>query len=334
MSTAVSPHNGPSIIVPARFQGRPPAETLGDGISTGFPVIRIRGSKWWISTGKDEEHRIPLEAIDVVILRAPAFASRAYYKGYKGDRSKGERPLCSSLQGKRPDPGVPEPQSELCDLCPRNKTYTNDKGMQVRDCSNGKRLAVLPWFWTKDVLGKPLLRPCLLRVPGASLQALKAYGDTLARSGVPYYALLTRISFEQKKEYPKMIFAYNNEVQMDDDSAVIIDQMRESSDALFITGENAGSMREIEGTEEPAPAPKPKPTAVSLAQWDAASKTDEETDEVKEVEAEIILPEKKAKPKKEKVYATPVTVKAEVDTVDAGDETDDALKSEVLKLLG
>src|SRR5438552_8255997 len=113
MSTAVAPASGNKIIVPQRFQGRKSTETLGDGISSGFPIIRIRGSKWWISTGKDQEHRIPLDAIDVVILRAPTFASRAYYKGYKGDRSKGERPICSSLRGKRPDPGVPEPQSQL-----------------------------------------------------------------------------------------------------------------------------------------------------------------------------------------------------------------------------
>ncbi len=341
MSTAVSRPTG-GIVVPTRFQNRAPQGTLGDGISSGFPIIRIRGSKWWLSTGKDEEHRIPVDDLDVVILRAPPFASRAYYKGYKGDRSKGERPLCSSLHGDRPDSDVPEPQSELCGMCPRNQTYTNDRGMKVRDCSNGKRLAVLPWVsWTTELLGKPLLRPCLLRVPGASLQALKVYGEELDRAGVPYYGLLTRISFEEKKEYPQMIFNYNTEIQLDDESAAIIDEMRETADARFITGENAQSMREIDHGEAEKTPPaeviqKPKPAAVSLAQAVKASKVVEATGETVAVEAEILAP-KVTNGKgpqtlaKGKIDDDPSTVNVEVD---AGDASDDDLKNEVLKLLG
>lgn len=345
MSTALTPLKG-GLTVPARFQNRGVQETLGDGISSGFPIIRIRGSKWRLSTGKDEEHLVPLDEIDVVILRSPSFAARAYYKGYKGAGSKGERPLCSSLHGVRPDADVPQPQSELCASCPRNQTYTNDKGIKVRDCSNGKRLAVLPWVsWTSELLGKPLLRPCLLRVPGASLGALKSYGEELGRAGVPYYSLLTTISFDDSTEYPKMIFNYNTEVQLDDDSAAIIDEMRETSEARFITGESAQSMREVDHQEEEETKPvvhKPKPAAVSLAAAVKAAKAAEETEAQVPLDGEVLPPPKETKVKETKVKETKAkeakeakeTKAAVTEEVDAADGIDDTFKAEVLALLG
>jgi hypothetical protein len=329
------------IQLPARFKGRADnASALGEGISSGFPIIRLRGKQWSLSTGKDEEHDIDLQAIDVVILRAPPFNSRSYYESYKGAGSKGQRPICWSMDGKRPDTDVPEPESTLCDTCERNRTYTNDKGMKVRDCSNGKRLAVLPWVtWTTELLGKPLLRPCLLRVPGSSLQALKAFGEDAGRLGFPYYGFVTTISFDRKAEFPKLIFNVNNEIQLDDESAEIIDAMREQSDAYFITGERTSGARTVGGDHEEAvqeEAPKPKPKAVSLAQAVAASKV--EDGETKEVEAEIIPPEKpkKAGPKTKVTHngKEPAETKAPEAEADAGDEAGDDLKNEVLGILG
>lgn len=345
MSTEVARPLG-GLVVPKRFQNRGEQPSLGEGISSGFPIIRIRGSKWRLSTGKGEEKVVPSTEIDVVILRSPGFASRAYYKGYKQGQ-KGERPICSSLQGKRPDADVEDKQSDLCDTCKRNQTYTNDKGIKVRDCSNGKRLAVLPWIdWTAALLGKPLIRPCLLRVPGASLQALKAYGEELGRAGVPYYGLLTRLSFDPETEYPKIEFNYNTDVQLDDDSAALIDEMRETSDARAITGETGASTREVDHEEE-EPKPEvvhtPKPAAVSLAQ--AFKKAKEEVVEEAQVplDGEVLPPPKETKGPKTKVThngkapvnkqvdVKPETVNTEVDTADEGD---DALKNEVLALLG
>src|SRR5260221_1724230 len=299
MTNEVTAHKGSLPVVPEKFRNRnaqEEARKLGAGISSGYPIIRIRGSKWWLSVGKDEEYRVPpttivvdgkkkvVDLIDVVILRTPDFASRAYYKGYKGDRSKGERPICSSLQGIVPDPGVEKRQHPTCAGCPRNETYTNDKGMKVRDCSNGKRLAVLPWpTWTQPLLGKPILRPALLRVPGASLKPLRDYAEHLGRLGVSFYGLVTRITFEEGKEFPKMIFDYNSDIKIDEKSADVIDELRELSDALVITGESAGTLREVAGTEaeeeeeyQTPPAQQEPPAAVNLADLVAASKRDEE----------------------------------------------------------
>jgi hypothetical protein len=345
------------LVVPKRFQNRGEQPSLGEGISSGFPIIRIRGSKWRLSTGKGEEKVVPSTVIDVVILRSPGFASRAYYKGYKQGQ-KGERPICSSLQGKRPDADVEDKQSDLCDTCKRNQTYTNDKGIKVRDCSNGKRLAVLPWIdWTTELLGKPLIRPTLLRVPGASLQALKAYGEELGRAGVPYYGLLTRLSFDPETEYPKIEFNYNTDIQLDDDSAALIDEMRETADARTITGETGASTREVDHEEEEPKAEivhKPKPAAVSLAQAFKKAKEetiDPETGEV--LEGEVIPPQKangkgpqtlvthngkakadtNKKPVNKKVDTKPETVNEGVDAGE-GDGADESLKNEVLALLG
>jgi hypothetical protein len=334
-------------VVPARYRNQK-VEVLGRGISSGFPIIRIKGKEWSLSMGKDEEHDIESRSIEVVILKDTGVNSRQYYPGgYQGAGSKGKRPTCWSLDGKRPEADVQEPESPLCDTCAQNRTYTNEEGRKVRNCQNGRRLAVLPWVtWTTELLGKPLLKPCLLRVPGASLQALMKYGEDLGRLGVPYFAMLTRISFEKKSEFPKLVF---EKVQvLDDQSLDIIDELCALSDISYITGEkSAGGMKVVnEDAEEEAPevkAPAPKPAAVSLAQAFAAAKTEAAT-EVKE--GEILPPEKpkKASPKVKvthngKAPEEPKPVEAQGKTVVADTPTDDgdddqALRDEVMKLVG
>jgi hypothetical protein len=150
-------------------------------------------------------------------------------------------------------------------------------------------------------------------------------------------------------EYPKIIFNYNTEVNLDDDSAAIIDEMRETADARFITGENAQSMREVDHDEEKAEGPKevvhtPKPAAVNLAGLVKAAKTEAKEEAQVPLDGEVLPPQKgpqtlvngkAAKATKAtvkpKVDAKPETVNTEVDTAD---ESDGDLKSEVLALLG
>jgi len=351
MSTEVAPTG--KLVVPARYRNQK-VEQLGTGISSGFPIIRIKGKEWSLSMGKDEEYDIDGRSIDVVILRDPAINSRTYYPGgYQGAASKGKRPTCWSMDGKRPDADVEEPESPVCDTCPRNRTHTNDQGMKVRDCANGRRLAVLPWpEWTTALLGKPLIKPCLLRVPGASLQALKVYGEDLGRMGFPYFALRTTISFEKKSEFPKLIFEKG--VVLKDEELDIIDELRILSDISYITGENG--MRTVGGGGEPAEpeevkAPAPKPAAVSLAQAYAAAKTEAAT-EVKE--GEILPPEKPKKVRKVQVThngKAPEPAPAETapqeaqgeshpepknvePAAEAVEDDDEALRNEVMNLLG
>jgi hypothetical protein len=156
-------------------------------------------------------------------------------------------------------------------------------------------------------------------------------------------------------EYPKIIFNYNTEVQLDDDSAAIIDEMRETSDAMFITGENAQSMREVDHEEEAKPEETkpvvhtPKPAAVNLAGLVKAAKTEAKEETKAPLEGEVLPPQKgpntlvngkaakatKAKPSVKNTSGDMApTTASQVSEADAADESDGDLKSEVLALLG
>ena len=50
--------------------------------------------------------------------------------------------------------------------------------------------------------------PCLLRVPAASLGDLADYGRALKKRGIPYQAVVTKLSFDPDASYPKINFQF------------------------------------------------------------------------------------------------------------------------------
>jgi hypothetical protein len=75
----------------------------------------------------------------------------------------------------------------------------NDDGSKGFECSNSKRLAVAMVNAIDD--------PMLIRVPGASLKGLTAYADTLAKRGVVYQQVVTKVSFDPQVAHPQLVFS-------------------------------------------------------------------------------------------------------------------------------
>jgi hypothetical protein len=142
----------------------------------------------------------------VIILRQAQNKSKAYFENYE-EGSK-DAPVCTSSDNIVPDIGVLHKQSETCGMCPRNVFKLNEKGIKVKECSDAKRLSVIPMpAQTTKLLGAPLIEPVFLRVPAASLQGLSQMGDATKRMGYAYFSFITRIDFDPDKAYPKMRFS-------------------------------------------------------------------------------------------------------------------------------
>jgi hypothetical protein len=136
--------------------------------------------------------------------------------------------------------------------------------------------------------------PMLLRVPPASIKGLGEYGQMLAKRGVGYNMVVTKVAFDMDAESPKLTFTPVG--LLDDDgfnevqealNSDIVNNILGASLATVAAAVEAAPAAEAEEVEE-APAPKAKP-AVSKAKTVTAD----------EVEAAVEAAEKpapKAKP--------------------------------------
>lgn len=185
--------------------------TLTDGVSQGFPVISIRGSKWRVKfageekviTNEDDE---PRPSIDVVLLKGSSAISKAYYvKRYT--EGSDEQPDCYSMDGEKPDPASPKKQSPRCMTCPKNQfgSRITDDGKKAKACSDVRRVAVLA---AEDLSCEVHGSPMLLRVPAMSLPSLKEYGKQFEVRGIPYNAVVTRLGFDPNTAYPAIRFRF------------------------------------------------------------------------------------------------------------------------------
>jgi hypothetical protein len=237
------------INIASAFKHLDPNQGLGQGIGGGFPVIGIKGKVWSLKYQGEtyyftrDDDGTPLPYLDVVMLVENPNKSKTYYPLGTYTEDAANQPTCSSLNGDVPDPGVPIPQSPTCGNCKRNVWTILPTGNKGQECRDSKRVAVLLMpAMTAKMLDAPLLEPCLLRVPGGSLQALKTYGNSLRHRGAHPAAVVTRITFAREKQ-----FEMNFELKqpLTNDEAPVIMDLLDSQQTQGIIGRQT-AIHEIE----------------------------------------------------------------------------------------
>lgn len=184
-------------------------EALNDELVSGgpgFPVISIKGKTFAIVRGGEREilpnpkdPDSPATSIDVVILKANKGTSKIYY-AKKYEEGSDDKPTCYSSDGITPELDSQELQSPKCATCKQNVwgSRISDTGKKTKACADGKRLAVT----TPDQLNEPYL----IRVPPASLSGLTDYAQFLAKRGVKYNMVVTKIGFDAAAATPKLTY--------------------------------------------------------------------------------------------------------------------------------
>jgi hypothetical protein len=260
----------------------------------GFPVISIKGKVFAIvrdgertvlPNPKDPES--PATAIDVVLLKANKGTSKVFYlKGYDKDNSEGQKPDCYSSDGIAPAADAQTPQAKKCATCPHNQwgSKISDKGAtKGKACSDTVRMAVAAAGQVND--------PMLLRVPPASIKALGEYGQMLAKRGVGYNMVVTKVAFDMEAESPKLTF---KPVGFLDDAAFAEVQETIQSDLVAnILGASPVPL----ALEAPADEPEIKGTPPKAAVKTKTVTEDEVTEAVAAAEAKpVAKPKPAAKP--------------------------------------
>lgn len=234
----------------------------------GFPSISIKGKVFAVvRDGEREVLRNPKDpesaatSLDVVLLKANKGTSKVFYlKGYDKDSSEGQKPDCYSNDGIEPAADSQNKQAKKCATCPHNQwgSRISEKGAtKGKACNDTVRMAVAAAGMLND--------PMLLRVPPASIRALGEYGQTLAKRGVAYNMVVTKVAFDMDAESPKLTFkpvgflddAAYAEVQETIGSSIVDNILG----ASFNVVDAAPAEKPEVAEEEPAPAPKPTPVA-------------------------------------------------------------------------
>ena len=175
--------------------------------ATGFPVMSIKGKVFTmvqdgsrtVLTKPDDPEEVA-QSIGVVFLRANMHTKVYYNKKYSEGESDGARPDCYSYDGQAPSPNAQTPQSKKCAVCPHNQWGARvgaDGEAKGKACQDNARIAIS----TPDNMN-----PTLLRVPPASLKALKEMLRTVASRKVPYNAVVVKIGFDREAPSPKLTF--------------------------------------------------------------------------------------------------------------------------------
>lgn len=234
----------------------------------GFPVISIKGKVFAVV--RDGEREIQMNpkdpdsaatSLNVVLLKANKGTSKVFYlKGYDKDTSEGQKPDCYSADGIEPAADAQNKQAKKCATCPHNQwgSRISEKGAtKGKACSDTVRVAVAPAGQINDAM--------LLRVPPASIKALGEYGQMLAKRGVGYSMVVTKVGFDLQAESPKLTFTPVG--LLDDAGWAEVQEMRNADIVSNILGANPVAIEapaaEPEVEEAPAEKPQPAPKAAA-----------------------------------------------------------------------
>jgi hypothetical protein len=238
------------------FKHLDPNKGLAGGVTAGFSSIRYKGKILALQHGgklypfKRDDDGSPLTYLDLIILGTNDVVSKVYYGEWNEDNASG--PICASLKGDVPDPGVSIPQSKTCAICPHNEWITKPNGRRGKECQDHKRMAVLLMpSMTKKMLGTPLMEPVYLKIPPGSLRSLLKFSNELQHEGIPSAAVVTRVSFSQDQT-----FEFNFEVIQaltDKEAPRVLPMMDDAQTLAIINGGSVSGMRELPAPEKKAP---------------------------------------------------------------------------------
>jgi hypothetical protein len=229
----------------------------------GFPVVSIKGKVFAVVRDGDREIQMnpkdpdsAATSLNVVLLKANKGTSKVFYiKGYDKDSSEGQKPDCYSNDGVEPAGDAQNKQAKKCATCPHNQwgSRVSEKGAtKGKACADAVRMAVAPAGQINDAM--------LLRVPPASIKSLGEYGQMLAKRGVGYNMVVTKVGFDLQAESPKLTFSAVG--LLDDEGFAEVQEIAASDIVANILGSSVAAAIAAEApAEEEAPAPVAKPKA-------------------------------------------------------------------------
>ena len=201
--TNIVPFNQAAL--PAFMQQLAGAANINDQAAAGIggesiDHISIKGGRFHIIRNGQQPQTLELFALRVIIVHANPGVTKAYYDTPWNPDQDAEAPACSSDDGIAPRSDSPRPQCGTCAVCPQNQFGSKvnaQTGKESKACTDKKCIAIV----TPGNEAGEMLR---LQIP---TMAMKDFGAFLrGLPNVPYYAVVTEITFDTTVSYPKIKF--------------------------------------------------------------------------------------------------------------------------------
>lgn len=235
------------------------SDVVSGGI--GFPILSIKGKVFTLVKGserkiltRDDDPEESLQSLTVAVTRANSRTRVFYMKGYsEGDEGVAARPDCYSSDGVAPATDAQHPQSSKCQSCKHavwgSKVRTDGGEAKGTACTVNTRLAVIDPNKIAEISDEDT-HHLLLRVPAGSRKNFEEIVKKAETRGIPYNALVLKLSFDKEAATPKLVFKVQG--LLDDEAYAKINGMRENDTVKEIVG--LGPQRAALPAPEQAPA--------------------------------------------------------------------------------
>lgn len=178
----------------------------GGAVSTGNKRISIAGGVFRKMANGKEVGAIEDRHMNVIFVKMAHDPSRAFYaEAYK----EGEKvsPACWSSDSKKPDADVPNPQASTCESC-HNSAKGSGTGGQGTSCRLSWRTAVvLPNDPQGDIMQLVIPATSAFGKEDNGRWPFKAYINMLAQNNVSAGRVVTKMQFDTKTKYAKVLFS-------------------------------------------------------------------------------------------------------------------------------
>ena len=251
--TNIVPFNQAAL--PAFMQQLAGAANINDQAAAGIggesiDHISIKGGRFHIIRAGQQPQTLELFTLRVIIVHANPGVTKAYYDTPWNPDQDAEAPPCSSDDGVTPRSDSPRPQCGTCAVCPQNQFGSKvnaQTGKESKACTDKKCIAIV----TPGNEAGEMLR---LQIP---TMAMKDFGAFLrGLPNVPYYAVVTEITFDTTVSYPKIKF---RPVDYISEQAFPVVLARHTSDEakMFAGVAGATAMRALQAPQQAALAAPP-----------------------------------------------------------------------------
>ena len=181
--------------------------------------LSLKGGVFRKIVGGKEVGAIEDRHMNIIFVNMAHSASRQCYEGTY-EEGKVTSPICWSNDSVKPDADVESPCAPTCDVCPNSAKGSNDSGVGAKCKLSWRTAVVLPQDPSGDVLE--------LVIPAASAFGkeengrwpFKSYVGMLASNSIAASRVVTKMQFDTKVQFPKVLFSPSGAVDPNDYESV------------------------------------------------------------------------------------------------------------------
>jgi hypothetical protein len=233
--------------------------------------LSLKGGVFRKIVGGKEVGAIEDRHMNIIFVKMAHSASRQCYEGTY-EEGKVTSPICWSNDSVKPDADVESPCAPTCDVCPNSAKGSNDSGVGAKCKLSWRTAVVLPQDPSGDVLE--------LVIPAASAFGkeengrwpFKSYVGMLASNSIAASRVVTKMQFDTKVQFPKVLFSPSGAVDPNDyDSVAAQGKTSAAESAIKLTVYKKKVTQEAEAPLEVVP---PEPIVRESAKKPAGQATD------------------------------------------------------------